>query len=472
MNGLPVNTTSERPPLSRRMYALLALGFLAFVVYGSLVPFHWHALTSAEAAARWREVCARPVHVDSLSDWVTNVLLFVPVGYLAMAVGCVDRPRFVGLAAGPAVLAFCVAFSVSVEFTQLFFPPRCSSLNDVTANTLGSAAGISTWLALGQPLTGWLRRTWILLAERGLSAQLLPGYLLLLFLISAMPLDLTIRPADLYHKYKQGRVHLVPFAADLANPEQFVRKTIWTAILFLPVGVLLARLPGPGWRNRTRLASRPRGRFGGGRLGGVRAIVRLFATTARAATSSSARWPLSPAGEPISPGTVALSMRRARHGTRSGCCRTARWLLLAVWLAILAFLNWQPFDIIANPSEVLHRLHQMPLVPFADYQATAASHAYEQCLHKVVVFLPLGALLAWALGVANRTHSAIPTVLTGGLLALGLEAGQLFLQSRYASVTDVLIETGGVWMGSLIVRQLGNRSLTAPQESANGYCRG
>lgn len=450
------NSHAERPPLSRRTYALLALGFLAFVIYGSLVPFHWHVLSWGEALLRWQEVCARPVRVYSLSDWVTNVLLFVPAGYLLMAVGCVDRHRMIGVAAAPLVLALCTAFSSSVEFSQLFFPPRDSSLSDVTANALGSSAGILTWLALGQPLTEWLRKMWAVMAERGLSAQLLPGYLAFLFLVHLMPLDLTIRPADLYHKYKQGRVHLIPFEAEAAAPEQLIGKTIWTVTLFLPVGVLLARLRGSGWRKGRGW---PRVLAAGFATAGAIEFAQLFVYSRNyesgdlivGALAVLAGW------------RAQLAWHRGPFDSGRAVFRSAaglpdvRWFLLATWLGILAFLNWQPFDFITHAAEASRRLHAMSFVPFADYQATSAEHAFEECLHKIVVFLPLGGLLAWAMGAVDRTRSVIPVVLVGGLIAVTLEVGQLFLHSRYASVTDVLIETGGVWLGCQIVRQMSTR---------------
>ena len=88
-------------------------------------------------------------------------------------------------------------------------------------------------------------------------------------------------------------------------------------------------------------------------------------------------------------------------------------------------------------------------------------------------FLPLGCLLGWALGAVHRGRSLVPVVVTGGLIAFGLEIGQLFLRSRYASVTDVLIETGGVWFGCLLVRQMSTRSPSpsALQWSANEHRR-
>ena len=275
MDDIKASTTA-RLPLSRRMYALLALGFFAFIVYGSLVPFHYHAQDWSEILVRWDEVRTKPIGIYSFSDWITNVILFMPAGFLAMAVVCVDRPRGLGIVAAPAVLVLCMAFSASVEFTQLFFPPRVSSFSDVAANTLGTSAGIMGWLAIGQPLTGWLRRSWTLLAERGISAQLLPGYLAFLFFVHAIPLDLTIRPSDLYHKYKEGRVRLIPFSGELTKPEALLRKTIWTTTLFLPVGVLLVRLPGSGCAGAI-VAARPGGGVPGGRGSGIHEAFRLVA---------------------------------------------------------------------------------------------------------------------------------------------------------------------------------------------------
>ncbi len=450
MNG---SSNAGRPPLSRRGYALLALGFFAFVVYGSLVPFHYRELVWADALVRWDAVCHRPVRIQSLSDWVTNVVLYVPAGFLAMAALCVDRPRWAGLSAAPLVVALGMAFSASVEFVQLFFPPRVSSLSDIVANTLGTAAGVVVWLAIGQPLTAWLRRMWTLLAERGLSAQLLPGYLAFLAFTHVMPLDLTITPADLYHKYKEGRVNLVPFAGDLAKPEALLRKTIWTATLFLPVGVLLARLPGPGWRKGR---SWPRVLAAGFLVAGSVEFMQLFVWTRNCESGDV----LVGALAVLAGWRANLAWHRRPFDAGQGVFGPAaalpdvRWLLLAGWLGILAFLNWQPFDFIGDPAVVAQRLRHMTWLPFADYQATSAEHAFEEALHKLVVFLPLGALLAWALGAIDRARSTVPVVLAGGLLALGLEVGQLFLRSRYASVTDVLIETSGVWLGCQVVRQL------------------
>ena len=79
-----------------------------------------------------------PKHA-SLTDFILNVLLFVPLGF-AVALrtrgggGGLWRSFLLALAAGAIV-------SYSVEFLQLFVPTRDSSWDDVFSNTTGAVAG-------------------------------------------------------------------------------------------------------------------------------------------------------------------------------------------------------------------------------------------------------------------------------------------------------------------------------------------
>src|SRR5262249_21750669 len=134
-----------------------------------------------------------------------------------------------------------------IEFTQLWFPPRVSSLNDIVAETLGAAVGISLWIIAGQRVTTLLRQLWSALAVDGWAARVLPVYLGVLMLLHSWPLDLTIRPSDLWHKYQAGRIHLIPFVV-AQPPWDMAAKQLRTVLLFLPVGLLLARLQSSLWR--------------------------------------------------------------------------------------------------------------------------------------------------------------------------------------------------------------------------------
>src|SRR5205814_10597812 len=114
-----------------------------------------------------------------------------------------------------------------------------SSLNDVVAESIGAALGALAWLAVGRPLTLWARRDDFGLASGAFPVEFLPCCLLLLTVDQMLPLDLTLQPGALYHKYKAGGARLAffvpwPGAANVALRE------LPNIFLFLPVGLLLS----------------------------------------------------------------------------------------------------------------------------------------------------------------------------------------------------------------------------------------
>src|SRR5262249_9003817 len=153
MTDAPDVLSTPRRHLGAGTFALLTLGFLFFAVYGSLVPFHFRPLNWEETLARWHEVLAQPLGVESRIDFVSNVLLFIPLGFLMAGTCSVDRPRVVSVLAVLLVIPVCAALSASIEFAQLWFPPRVSSVNDIFAETIGGAAGALLWAAAGQRMT-------------------------------------------------------------------------------------------------------------------------------------------------------------------------------------------------------------------------------------------------------------------------------------------------------------------------------
>ena len=60
----------------------LALLYLVFVIYGSLVPLHFHAQPWAQAVARFRGIPYLDLGIGSRADWVANILLFIPLAFL------------------------------------------------------------------------------------------------------------------------------------------------------------------------------------------------------------------------------------------------------------------------------------------------------------------------------------------------------------------------------------------------------
>src|SRR5262249_54272835 len=113
----------------------------------------------------------------------------------------------------------------------------------IAAESVGGAIGATIWAIAGAGITARARVAWSALGRRELAARLLPVYLAFLVLIHVMPLDLTISPVEVWRKYKEGHIVLVPFAAPVSRMDQ-LSKLLWDAVYFAPLGVLLAGLRG------------------------------------------------------------------------------------------------------------------------------------------------------------------------------------------------------------------------------------
>ena len=420
-----------RPVPNRRHYAVLALLFAAFAIYGSIVPLHVHRQTFAEAWERFRLVLAQPILIESRSDWLANALLLLPFGFCLMAAFCCDRPSFAPLALLLTVVSGSVLATV-VEFAQLYFPPRVSSINDIAAQTVGGTAGALFWLLLGQRFTVLARRLWSDFGSRGTAGRLLLLYLVVLLIVQTLPFDFTLSPAQIYRKYKQGRIHLLPFAASGVTDFELANKLFWNAVLFAPVGLLLAHLPSRVSRNAALIV-----------LLGVSAAAAIELAQLLAFSRYFDVIDIWTGGAAVLAAWLVARLLTGREGRPA-----ARGFLFSLCLAALIFMEWQPFDFSASLSQARARLHQVSLLPFADYLGGDYLNALDDGLHKVLLFVPLGVLLAppepasrgtilfrWSLAVA---------------VAVGLEAGQLFLPTRCASVTDVLVGGSAAGIGLLI----------------------
>lgn len=461
MSRTEFQPSHSRPFLTRYHYTWLVVGFLALVVYGSLVPFHFEPVSWGDAAMGFRAACSAPVRVESRSDWAANILLFIPLSFLWMAALAVDRRWYAGLLAALVVLPACSLLSAAIEFAQLYFPPRVTSVNDMVAESLGGFVGTMLWLIGGQGITRWLRHCWMLLGTHGSVARLLPAYLVFLILVQAVPLDLTLSPVEIYHKYREGRILLLPFGSRQTDPFATVSKHLTNVSAFLPVGLLLAGLKGPSWQS---LRNWPRVLGVGLLLAGAVQFLKLFVfsrfnDTADVVTGGLAilaGWGVglvlrcSPL--PEAPGTD----RETRCDASGGSVRRSALFLalFLAWFSALVFINWQPFDFRLADGTAISRLREVSWIPFADYHQQSYVHAFDEMWSKIVLFMPAGVFVAPVLRRVDPRRAGFLVVALAAVLATTFEAGQLFLPSRYASVTDVLLETLGVWLGFVVARRV------------------
>jgi VanZ family protein len=421
---------------NRRHFAVLALLFAAVAIYGSLAPLRFHPLPLAQAVECFRLVLAHPIAVQSRSDWLANSLLQLPFGFCLMAAICCDRPLFFAAPALLVTLIACLALAGFVEFAQLYFPPRVCSINDIVAQELGGATGAFLWLIRGQRLTANARRLWSDFGSRSTAHLLLPLYLFFLLVIQALPFDFTLSPVEIYHKYKIGRIHLSPFADSGVGSFELANKHFWNIALFAPVGLLLAHLPGLVGRNA--------------------AIVFVLGFTIAVAIEfiQLLAWSRYYDTTDILTGTASVFVGWFAARRYAGLLDKPglRAVLLACCVAVLIFMEWQPFDFVLSLSRASQRFHAISLVPFAEYlQGQNYLNALDDCVHKILLFGTLGAALT-PHSSASRATFLFRWSLAIALAAV-LEAGQVFLPSRHASVTDVLIASASSGFGMFVVHR-------------------
>jgi VanZ family protein len=421
---------------------VMAIGYAVLVVYGSLVPFQYRPVPWDEAIERFRHLPYLQLGIQSRSDWVANLLLFIPQAWLLLAALTVDRRWFWRVPAVLVVVPLCCGFAVLIEFTQIQFPPRTTSINDIIAETLGAVVGSCLWLWAGQRTIDWVRGVWCAAGRQGLAAHLLPGYLLFLLLVHVMPLDLTISPVELYHKYKEGRITLVPFTGYPSVADASL-KILTQLLYFTPLGFLLSFLRNDWVRRADRWQVVL---LLGGLSAGLCELAQLVVFTRYSDVTD------------VLIGAVAVLLGWCVGLSRAVWQPVLRqpWfvaLALILWSATAVILEWAPFNFVTDFAVIQKRASEVPRVLFADYYAGTDFNAWSQFLKKTLLFLPLGALLGLRVFSPKKRWTIIPTVLIGSLTSFVLEAGQLALPGRYASFSDIAVETVATFVGAYVARK-------------------
>jgi glycopeptide antibiotics resistance protein len=244
-------------PTTQRVYAAAAALFAAFAVWGSLFPFDFHAVPWRDAVATFWSTWQVPVARWSISDFVSNVLLFVPIGLFAAAVvvGAPFQGALGGLKARPyiAVVVVCGALVLStvIELAQAFVPWRTPSVVDVAAETVGAICGVVLWAVIHRPLDATADAAVALVRRSPVVERLLILYCVLFAVAWLVPADFTLRPNEIADKYFHKRL-LLPFtpSPDAAT----ARDLTMVGAAALPIGVT-ATLCGCGGPTRRSLVT-------------------------------------------------------------------------------------------------------------------------------------------------------------------------------------------------------------------------
>ncbi|MBN2339424.1 MAG: VanZ family protein [Acidobacteria bacterium] len=391
---------------------ILFTAYVAFVIYGTLIPFHvvdsLPALLRNVEGVRWLPFWdLHRGRIASIPDMVQNVLLFLPLGILGAH--CFGRRLVPTLATG-------FGLSLLVETLQLLTPNRVSSVNDLVFNTLGTLAGFLLYLRLA-PL--WPRMVHHpVMREVARVPGALPLLLLMLYswVYALEPFNFTLDVGVVWWNVRAlFRQLLHP---RLVLGDEFLLASQFALMGFVAAGVLeklriraaypLSLLLVALWATVTEMsqlivASR------------VASLLTLCFSWLGAAIGVAAR------------GWYILSPRPGRL-----------FVLYALFLlAAHAVDTLSPF--------VLRESYLRPaLLPFRHYQSAYFVSALSNVFHALLVFMPLG-YLASHIRLGRARGVLFWTVLL--LASVAIELGQGFIAGRYPDVTDCFLPLAGAMIG-------------------------
>jgi VanZ family protein len=416
-------------------YFLLLLGYMGFVVYGSLIPLKFHYLPPATAWDLYWPTIFNSLAITSRSNFVANILLFIPLTFLALGALTRENTR-----RGREVIAFFLLigaafFGGGVEFIQLYVPARTVALNDILGQTIGGSIGILFWFLLGRSVTAWARSLWREHASRDTAIKDLIGYLVIFAAYQLFPFDLTISLHEIYHTLK-SRTTFIPFT-DRAGLSAW--RLFLNTVAYVPIGFLSALLV-----RRKGVA------FCGAVLGGFLTAftIEFLQFFVEGHYPSTTDVVLGTAGAAI--GVILADF--FGPAARYPLINSTGWKFLAppvkllaagIYLVLLARSRWSPLNFQWPQTGLWETLRKNFHIPFFYQYRTSEFLAAVQIVQEFTLFFFLGLLIASLL--KNKCRS----ILVMSVLAVVLEGGQLFVPSRFFDLTTIGVNTAGGVAGIL-----------------------
>ena len=356
---------------------------------------------------------------DQRADWMGNLCMLVPFGFLLTAVMAPRR------GAGPVTfllaLVLSAAFVLAVKYAQLYFPPRTVTLNYMVAQVLGATIGIALF---GISHAHLVRLAWRRAGgARETLRTMLSVYAVGIFVFILMPLDFALSWDDLAMRLDQ--VPSLLFGMPGAGRPRIVQAMVLIAsgLALVPFGVLMVLAP----RGRNRL-------FGHAMMHGLawQAAVFLLSCLLLSGTPTLVSLAVHIVGMMVGVWIMPWIIRRDPGALHK---QLARWSLLPlpVYLVLLASVNgllsrhWLSLD------DAITSIHWHGTLPLFNYYIVTKAEAAKNIAAHCVMYMPLG-VLAWVRG--TRPHWAFWWAL---LLATLIETSRFFRPDLQGDVNDIAV---------------------------------
>ena len=430
--------TLTRP--GNRHFGWLCLGYGVLILYSSTIVgplgFHFVPLDPIQALHRFLAIRFVANGSDQRADWMGNLLMLVPFGFLAAATVWPRRPVF-RLPAAIAALLICAAVILAIKYLQLFFPPRTVTLNYIAAQGIGAAAGCAGFAF-------WQQRIRPTIGRRNPVAALVLAlrlYTVALLIFLLMPLDFALNAVDVQACI--GRLPQTVLALPGDGRPLLIRVTLIAAASagFIPVGMLLTFVRKGIFRiGRGVLAAT---------LIGLPLTSVIFALTTLVISAA----PSMPAILYRTAGIVAgaAAIRWVIRGDPARYrVRIRAWVpwLVVPYLGMLIAVNrlwsldWRPLHDVATQVDPLG------LMPLFDYYIVTKAEAAKNIVAHVVMYLPIGVGL-WFLDPGPRT--ARRAFALAAMLSFAVELARYFRPDLEGDINAVVLAGLSAWAAAWLM---------------------
>ncbi|HEY8100304.1 MAG TPA: VanZ family protein [Burkholderiaceae bacterium] len=436
---------SKHPDQSQKILLYAGLAYLFFVVYGSLVPLDYHYKSWDDAVQAFRHIRYLELGIDSRADWIANALLYIPLTFIWSAIAAQSPRAAVRTIGLSAVLLISIALSIGVEFTQIFFPQRTVSLNDIIAEIIGSILGTVLWLGMGTRISRWLihlRNSHQVGRDAALTGAL-SLYLLAYVSYSLFPFDFVVSYAELSIRLANDHSAWLFSSASCSSASRCMANALAELIAAIPLGVMIARM-NAGRSTSHVIAAMIMG-----------ALLGLLIECAQLFLNSGVSQGVSVLTRSIGAGLGALAYQRCWAIQANHERFTLRklhlmaLLITPIYLAgLIATQNWHFHDWLSWEAG-LARLPQIHFLPFYYHYFTTETAALASLLRIAASYAPIGFIL-W-MNSGSRQRGAQVSALVAALMAAAFEFAKLFQTGLHPDPTNVLIAASAAAIGYALI---------------------
>jgi VanZ family protein len=427
------------------------LAYCLFIIYGSFIPFRFN-LDPNFLRWRWEELLIDVIHARlfraSLSDVVSNVLLFVPFGILCVWVRMAGKTTERALRQILLTVLYALLFGVAIEAGQTLSPWRSPSPRDVICNGTGALIGA----IFGRTLFPAFKRSVEQRAFHSLQHQpalLILAYLLLgVILNSFYPFAVTLDVSTVWQNLKHS--HFVPLNGAYRGDwlDLFEKATIFAAVGY----VLSINL-----QHQRRTISAPVTWLLCSGLALVIEASKLFFVGRSFQLENVIIRSL---------GAFAGILLFRRLSVPAWAKRRGKTICFLLVAAVLAYFELSPFEWIAW-SELASRLSRIEWLPFRAYYFAEPLAALFDLQQKIYFFLPLGFVVISLVPIQRATVPRRAALLVCIFIAAALESLQIFVRPRIPSTTDVIIFGASAWAGIVLFEVLQGARMETGQRSSH-----